>query len=122
MGGVLEQVDEHLLDEELIDGHERQIRGQRGGDRVLAQRFVEPQQGDTERFLQWLPFALDGKGTRFDANHVQQVHHEGRHASRFAKDRLGELAAIAVGQGGGLQERARRALDARERRAKVVRK
>src|SRR5262245_17404682 len=43
--GVIEHIDQHLLDQHAIQGHQRQVRGQVRGERAIAQRRVQARQG-----------------------------------------------------------------------------
>src|SRR2546428_9943108 len=60
-GGVLQEVDEHLLDEQLVDRYEWKIGRQVDLDRPVLESLLDPQERYAEGLLQWLPRLLHGQ-------------------------------------------------------------
>ena len=123
LGGVLEQVDDQLLEQQRIPERERQVLGQLGarsrGQRAAprgapAPRRRSPRAAPTRAWARGRPTrgASCRAGSRAAA----------RGGSASSRDRVEQLAALArVGAGSLVAQRARRAGDRGQRRAQVVR-
>src|ERR1043166_2524929 len=120
LDSVVEQIDQHLLDQDGIEWDERQILGQTSPHPVVLKVSLETSQRRTDDVFQWLAlFASPQPG--FEPGHVEQVVHQpgetiGLFVDRFlqidARHRVEELLA--------LQEAARGAGDRSEWGAKIV--
>ena len=89
---------------------------------MIAQARVEPNERHANHFLERDPLLLHGERAALHPDHVEQVGHEARHATRFVQNRLGQLPpGLGRQRRTGVEQAARRALDAAERRAQVVR-
>jgi hypothetical protein len=119
--GVLEQVDEDLLDEHPVHEQHGQVGRQARGHGVVDEPRADRAQRRAHDLLQRLPLAPGHERARLEARHVEQVAHEAGEAVGLVVDaaqhrapRLG-VEGIALGQ-----QRAAGAGDDRERRAQVV--
>ena len=83
LDGVLDEVDEHLLDEDAIEGHEREIARDAGPDVPPAQPVVEAVEGGAHDLLERLELLSDLERARVEARHVEQVPHEPVEALRL---------------------------------------
>src|ERR1700733_11096617 len=87
LGGVLEQVDEHLLDQHGVDRHEREILRQAYVDLSITQPFIHAIQYGADDLLERLPLFRNLHRSRRDLGHVEEVLHEAVEALGFLVDR-----------------------------------
>ena len=122
LGGVLQQVDEHLLDQQLVHRHQREVGRQVHLDGVAGELLLQPKQRHADHLLQRLPRLLHGERAGLDPDHVQQVGDEPGHAAGLLEN-VGRQLPAALGRQRAvlLQQAARGALDGGERRPEVVR-
>src|SRR5439155_24839714 len=73
LGRILDQVDEHLLDEQAIDVHGRQVLGQPGRQLAVAQRRGEPRERHADQLLDGNPLAAQLQVAGLQARDVEQV-------------------------------------------------
>jgi hypothetical protein len=119
---VVDQVDQHLLDRDVVDPHQRQVGGKARGDRPAGQPAVEVAQRRAHDVVQRLPFPPQHQPARLQPRHVQQVVDQAVHPLGLGVDRVEHLGAGGGRRGvAGLDQRAGGAGDCGQRRAQVVR-
>ena len=122
LGRVLQQVHEHLLQEDLVHRHQRKVRREVGGDRPARQLLLHPDQRDARDVRQQLPLLLHLERAALDPDHVEQVRDQPAHPLGLLDDGAGQLPAGRVVAGASLlEQRGRGAFDRGERRPHVVR-
>src|SRR5256714_344938 len=115
---ILDQVDEHLLDEQAIDVHGRQVLGQPGRQLAVAQRRGEPRERHADQLLDGNPLAAQLQVAGLQARDVEQVVDEAVEPLGLVADRLEQLAARdGIDARLALQRRTGGAGDGGERRA-----
>lgn len=120
-GRVLEQILQHLLDQDGVDAHERQLRGEIQIDLQPRHLRLEPLQRYPHDLFEGLPFPTHDQRPRGQSRHLKQIAHQAVQPDAFLVDRLEHVPPHFGGRGGVLlQEKARRAGDRSERRAEIV--
>ncbi len=123
-GGVLDRVvddiHEHLLEQDAVQADERQVRGQSDLDGAVAEDAIEPGQGRADELLHRLPLAVEGHRSRLEACHVEEVADEAVEALGLVEDGVLQLPLSGLVEISGIEERARCAGDRGEGRPEVV--
>ena len=104
LDGVLDEVDEHLLDQDRVEGHERQIARDAGADGSAPQPVVEPVEGGADDLLERLRLLLDLERARVEAGHVEQVANEAVQPERLLVRRHDQRAALRFVGGSAVPE------------------
>ena len=119
---VLQQVDQHLLDQNAIDADQRQCKRQVDMYRAPSQAFVHSQQRHAHHFFERLPLLMHAQCSCLDANHVEQIADHARHPTRLFDDSLSQITARRFGKRRAtIDQTAGRTFDCAERRAQIVR-
>ena len=119
---VLEQVEQHLFDEHVVHGHERQVPRQLDVERPARGLRLEPMQSRADELLERMPGSADLDGARFESRHRQQVSDETVQPARLVRGGLQQLAPLGSRQRVLLLEQRRRDPgDHGERGAQVMR-
>jgi hypothetical protein len=122
LGGVLDQVDQDLLDEEVVQEHRGEGHGHRRLDAVIGQHRAEAGDGVVHELAEGVPLPVEHQGPGLDSGEVEEVAHQAVEAIRLALDLGGEGEAGAVVPGDvALEEAAGRRLDRRQGAPQIVR-
>ena len=125
LGGVLEQVDQHLLEQHASSGHQRQVGGQvdvhRRARPARPRRCASAAATTSSSGCHSLLRAASAPALQ--PRHVEQVRHQARQPLGLVADRVQQLAPARAGRAApaAVQQRCGRAGDPAERRAQVVR-
>ena len=121
LDGVVQNVDEHLLDEEGIEGHQRQVGGQVDVDTAIAETLLHADQRAADHLFQGLPVLSNPDAAGLEPRHLEQVLHQAVQAVGLLVNRLRELASRrGVEARLLLDQSAGRAGDGRQRGAEIV--
>ena len=122
LGGVLEQVEQQLLEQHRVRVDQRRCVVEARLDHVVGQQALQPLQCGADDFLQRDPFRLRDRWSGFQPRHVEHVGNQLGHLRRLIDDALRQLAPRVGRQPRvRLRQAARRAADHRQRRTHVVR-
>ena len=122
LGGVVEQVDQHLLEQHHVEVEHGQVGLEVDRDAVLRQRRGRPLQGRADDLAEVDGLPVEHDPARFETGHVEQVGDEPAQALGLVLDRGRELVAgRRVVEGIVLAQRRHCASDGGERGLEVVR-
>ncbi len=117
---VLDQVDQHPLEQHGVDLHQRQAGRQVDAQRVRSQGLAERGDGAPHHLLQRLPLAVEPDLARLQSGHVEQVVDQRVHAHGFVAHRVRGFQLRARQRRPGQRKRFRQAEHGRQRRSQVV--
>jgi hypothetical protein len=117
---VLEQVHQHLLDQEPVHRHRRQVVGQIDLHAAPAQEVVEAVQRAADHLLDRHPVELEMHRPGLELGDVEEVAHVPVEAHRGGVDVVQQLAPRGFVEVLLVEQRARRTEDRGDRRAQVV--
>ena len=121
LGGVLQDVEESLLDQRGVDEEGREVRCKADRDLERREEPAQPRHGRVEDLLEADPVALEPQGTRAQPGHVEEVLDVAIESLAFAADRVDQIPAIGRRQRVAVRRQAGRGADHRgERRAQIV--
>src|SRR5947208_2332336 len=91
LDGVVEQVDQHLLDEHVVHGDERQIGRDAHNDAVAVEALGELPERGPDHLLKGVPVTVQAQGARLEPRHLQQVLDEPVEAAGLVTNGLQEF-------------------------------
>ncbi len=116
---VFQQIDQHLLNEHVIEGNQWQIGRELRHDGMGFFSTGQAMQNDSHDFLKGLPFFIDIQAAPFDARHIEQVGDEPIQPLCFLVDRFHQLPArLRIEAAVRIEQGAARSGDRRQRRAR----
>ena len=119
--GVVQQVDQYLLDEDVVDGYQRQIGRHPGRHPSVSQPLAESVERRADHLFQRMPFPLELEGARFQTRHLEQVVDQAVQPLRLSPHRLQQFLALArIDVRAALQDGVDASGDGRQRRSEVM--
>src|SRR3989442_10687012 len=119
---VVEEVHEDLLDEHVVDRHQRQIGRDVRRDAPVRESLAEATQRRTDHLLERMPFLAELERAGLEPCHLEQVLDEAVQPFRLLAYRFQEFLLRSIVESGSfVQDRADRPGDRRERCSEVVR-
>src|SRR5262245_18698519 len=91
--GVVEEVQEELLDQLGVDRHERQVGREPDLDGPIPERSFESLEGGGQDTVERLRLLADGDGAGLQPRHLEQIVHEAIQMLGFLLDRARQVAA-----------------------------